>query len=549
MCENLFLKIFNDAKKCDCSDGAVLFWAENRNEKDYEGFCGELEEKGFARYAARCENGNVFSTYYKDGKIINTYFTPCDGKIRMISESGENLPPCAEDNTCERRVSPLITQMKNINLLKDCCMAYVIRLCDGRFVLIDTMSDEYEAAESILETLKEQNTVYEKPVLAACFFTHAHEDHFGAFLRIMKEHADEVVFGDIIYNWPNHENLENISCISDHTEFDEYVKKMTGANVIKVRSGQRFCYADTVFDILYTCDDLYPNVIKNLNDTSTVMRMEMNGRRVMWLGDAQVEASACICERYGADSLKSEIMQVAHHGFWGGSAELYRNIDADVLLWPVPDFWYHEAINWEPNVVLFESEQPKKIFISGRYQTTLDMTKPIPNVPPIPKYKSGDVVYSENFATKRVIDLNWVAVTGGSTGYKGAKLELCEGGCIWSAAAGERTVLEILRPFAIEDAEEYSMKIRGEVYDKPEEFGVMYNYGKPTVWSGEHLVEFGAECGKFECELTTGNDGAKIYRNGELIHEAEYSPCKNRGLYLVLKGGKVKIESIEITKK
>ena len=38
-------------------------------------------------------------------------------------------------------------------------------------------------------------------------------------------------------------------------------------------------------------------------------------------------------------ALKSDVVQVAHHGYYGGTKEGYDAIAAPIVLWPTP--WYH----------------------------------------------------------------------------------------------------------------------------------------------------------------------------------------------------------------
>ena len=37
---------------------------------------------------------------------------------------------------------------------------------------------------------------------------------------------------------------------------------------------------------------------------------------------------------YGADVLKSDVMQVIHHGLAGGYKKIYEAVDPDICLWP-----------------------------------------------------------------------------------------------------------------------------------------------------------------------------------------------------------------------
>lgn len=547
MAQEIFCSVFGAVNRFDCLEGAVLLWAENQNGENYGRFRKELENNQYCLYTEKSENGNIFATYIREDEVINTYFTPCDKKVRAVFESGTGLPPRAEDNKYEAIVAPMVTQVKTGHLKRDCGMSYIIRLCDGRFILIDTPYDEYEETERILEILNEQNTVYEKPVLAACFFTHAHDDHTYAFVRLMKEFADAVVFGDIIYNWPPDGIVPNAV---EHDMFDEYVRKIP-ANIIKARSGQRYCYADAVFDLVYVCDDYYPEKMTDFNSSSAVMRMELDGRRFIWMADAGFYASEIITARYGSESLKSEFLQVAHHGYWGGSETINRLIEPKILLWPVPDFRYRETFNMARNKTIFEKGTVEKIFVSGRYQTTLDLSKPIPEPPKAPEYQKGDIIYSEDFSgKKRIIDLNWEAVTCGSIDFEGAELKLQGGGCLWSTSENGKAMLEVLKQFDLENARSYTLELEGVITKKPDEFDVVYNKPKPAQWQDEVLQGIDVTEGDLKVRLELDAEGktVRLEYNGVEMFKKEYIPTEPSGLYLMMKAGEIILKKITVAR-
>ena len=542
MVKKILLDNFNDIHEFVCKNEAILYFSKEHTYSDYKKLVDDFDNYDFDLYADNTIGDNMFTTFVKDGKIINAYYTSCDKTVRVIVEDGGNLPPREQDNVFEKKVAPLVTQLKTACLTVDCGMCYVIRLCDGRFILIDTAFDEFEEADRLLDVLEEQNTVFEKPVLAACFFTHAHGDHIGVFTRLMKDYADRLVFGDVIFNWPADGITDNVK----HDEFDEYVAKTNGIRVITARSGQQYHYADAIIDMLFVCDDLYPDYIANSNDTSLAFSMKINGKHIMWLGDVQVEASKCMCERYDATILKSDVVQVAHHGYWGGSKELYTMINPNVMLWPIPDFWYHEALSWEPNTCFDDLENLDKVYISGRYQTTIDLTKPYPEVPMVCDYKIGDVVYSEYFSDKnRVIDLGWTCLTGGYTECDKSNFELADGGCIWTVSTDRHSILEVLRPEILDNVKSYKLELKGKIIEKPEEFGLIFNHERPTHWSTEHFVSLATDKDKFNVVFIVDakNNLAKLEE--QLF---SYMPESRRGLYFVLKKGQIKFESIKLTK-
>ena len=76
-----------------------------------------------------------------------------------------------------KTIAPLITQVRTSYFSVDCGMAYIIRLGDGSFVIIDGNIGEYDEPERIMELLDGQNLTDGKPRIAAWFITHFHGDH------------------------------------------------------------------------------------------------------------------------------------------------------------------------------------------------------------------------------------------------------------------------------------------------------------------------------------------------------------------------------------
>ena len=95
----------------------------------------------------------------------------------------------------------------------------------------------------------------------------------------------------------------------------------------------KFYVRNAEFEVLCTNDDVFPLRIARDNDTTTVTRMTLGGETVMWLGDGQDLVSNTLCFRYGG-YLKSDIVQVAHHGGWGCSIAVYALVEAETVLWP-----------------------------------------------------------------------------------------------------------------------------------------------------------------------------------------------------------------------
>ena len=280
-------------------------------------------------------------------------------------------------NMKDMNISPLITQVRTSYFSFDCGMAYIIRLGDGSFAVIDGNIGEYDEPLRLMELLEEQNAVGGKPRIAAWFITHEHGDHYQGFINFCRLYGDRVTVEKIIYDFPPKELYWEGADLTDFNGAVSYYVER-GAQVITPKSGDRYEIADAVFDVLFIYGDLLPEKPVSMNNASLVMRMELCGHRVMWFGDIERQAANNMMARYSAKELKCDIMQVAHHGYTGASDELYRAVDPEIVLWPCPDFWYHPGCVWKCNDYLAHSSKNiKATFVSGQTETVLDLTKPI----------------------------------------------------------------------------------------------------------------------------------------------------------------------------
>ena len=88
-------------------------------------------------------------------------------------------------------------------------------------------------------------------------------------------------------------------------------------------------------DMLYTHEDLAPAVMSVTNSSSLIYTVTLGGQRIVFLNDAHDDASTIVYRMYG-NTLKSDIVQVAHHGYNGGNTQMYLKIAADTALWTNP---------------------------------------------------------------------------------------------------------------------------------------------------------------------------------------------------------------------
>lgn len=424
-------------------------------------------------------------------------------------------------------------------------MTYLIRLTDGRFVVIDGGYDEAGEAAHLFSLLCEQNVLNGKPHIAAWFITHPHDDHFGGFVGLCREFADRFVLDALVYNFPPRDVSNGFS---DLVPFEQAVASLINTAIVTAKTGQQFAFDDTVFDTLFTWEDLCPiNGLVNLNDCSLVLRMTVGERRVLFLGDAMPTASAILCERYDDADLQAEFLQVGHHGYGGGSDELYRRVNPKTLLWPCPDFWFHAVRLWPCNEFLITADTIEQTIVSGQIEVTLDMTKPTPVFTPYPS--CGTLVYAQTFENTDLYALGWSVLTGGATGNISPSIQLNVKECTLTAE-NRRAVCEWVQPGQMHGVDTITLSVDGVLTDVPDMVGFVFNNATPTVWDDAALWQLPKEAGAFHAVLTADAEKgvAVLTVNGKEVRREPYTPAAQHGIYCVLQNGTVTLQSIYVTK-
>jgi hypothetical protein len=152
-----------------------------------------------------------------------------------------------------------------------------------------------------------------------------------------------IVVENFIHHFASADQHKAIKTSGTSATTREAMKKYDGANIIKAHSGQVIKAGGAEIEVLFTYADVEPMVLDQMNTTSLVFRVTVQGTSVMVLGDTTSRAINHIYKAYG-DHLKSDMVQLAHHGVNGGEL-LYQTIDADVVLWPIAvDASYNQGV-------------------------------------------------------------------------------------------------------------------------------------------------------------------------------------------------------------
>lgn len=348
------------------NNGTVLYKYKDIGYDTYNDYCKSLLKSGYSQIKYNHSEYDV-TAFLKDNNLIFIYYLEKEKLLRIIYEPNAILPDKAllENGSCE--LYQLSLDQKEI----DCGMSYVFKLCDGSFFIIDGGYFTKGECDRLYKFLCDHSN--DKIIISGWFFSHAHEDHFGCFMDFAEQYSSCVKVEKLYYNFPNmyipaSKNWKAGNIASTERFYEVVNEYLPDVPHIKLHSGQKFNVRNAEIEVLATHEDLYPNKFKNFNDTSTVIRINVNGKSILFLGDTGDEMSKNLIHTYG-EYLKSDIVQVAHHGFNGAKKKVYELIDAVTVLWPTADYCFDDNLKRRANKYLFKKSKTAREHIISGYGT------------------------------------------------------------------------------------------------------------------------------------------------------------------------------------
>ncbi len=316
---------------------------------------------------------NRFAIWQEGALLVHLADYPGRGEVRrtdcplpdyaLLPESGKPY---------EKKQDTVLYQIDLDNRRVDCGMSYIYALADRRFFILDGgyfTEGECTRLYRFLRSLQGEGTLE----IAGWFFSHAHQDHFGCFLDFIGKYGNECVIDTLYYTFPSLALPESVywkqSDNATMREFDYTLDKyLPDVRRCHLHSGETFTLADLNIEVLFTHEDIYPDRIGSFNDTSTVIRINCGGQSILFLGDLQ-DASCRKLEKTYGSYLKSDIVQVAHHGFNGSTIETYDLVSPEVALWPTPSYGFEGNRERKVNAHLLAMPSVKEHLIAGIHGT------------------------------------------------------------------------------------------------------------------------------------------------------------------------------------
>ena len=354
-----------EAPVYNANNGAGVQAFQNAKEAEAVDYAARLSDAGWTLQSDRRSGENRFLTLRRGTDAARLLFLGGRDELRLLYEPEALFPPekadCPDSAPCCLR--GLSLDQREI----DCGMSYIVRACDGSLFVIDGgyfTKGEDDRLFAALSDLSDGGEIR----ICGWYFTHIHQDHIGCFMEMTKHYRGRFSVEGFYYNFPSLALPEADEWrAEDNVTSAEFYALMESCYAdtphYKITTGQTFSIRNLDFEVLLSHEVIYPGRVGNHNDASSVVALTVRGQRILFLGDTGEEESRLLLEMYGP-LLKSDIVQVAHHGFNGADREVYRLADAAVTLWPTADYRL-EGDLWRPANRFLAYEHPSEHLIAG----------------------------------------------------------------------------------------------------------------------------------------------------------------------------------------
>ncbi len=298
----------------------------------------------------------------------------------VSEESSKEVSEEISEESSEEVVEKKSAQLYQIS--PDKCMlmnCYVIKTQNDKLIVIDGGGvATREKTSGYLYKELQRISGKEVPEIEAWFLSHMHDDHVTEFCMIGKDKDKPIKVNKVYFNFPKYEYFEKVESSKFaylYKDVKEAYDNMFGEGEFSKCEGKTAFEGDVIaidgimIEIMLTYkEDPFPI---RINDTSMIFRVTIEGQTILFLGDAHLLQGDQLLLKYGM-SIKSDIVQMSHHGQGGVSEDVYKAINPTLCLWPSPDWVFDD---WNGNLTTFETRKwmedlgVKYHLITGRYKT------------------------------------------------------------------------------------------------------------------------------------------------------------------------------------
>ncbi len=208
-------------------------------------------------------------------------------------------------------------------------LSIVIKSPNGKLIVID---GGWEADADKLSSL----ILQQGGKVDAWLITHPHEDHVGALCAILNDTGRKIKIDKIYCSLATPDWYRQISPtgagIADQL-LSAFTKLPVGTVTNNIGRGTEINIDDVNIRVL---NNRGAYTYNGVNNSSLVYKIRVSGQSVLILGDLAYDGGKGLTKSCTAAELKSDIVQMAHHGQQGVDQDAYALIAPTTCLWPSP---------------------------------------------------------------------------------------------------------------------------------------------------------------------------------------------------------------------
>ena len=214
-------------------------------------------------------------------------------------------------------------------------MGYIMKTSTGKVIVIDGGLNEDEP--NLVKHIQELGNKVD-----VWFITHPHEDHASAIIKVIEE--TDIPIEKIYYTMNEIEWYKEY----ESKRAEEAERFYNAIQNERVKGKTEEVTLNQIINIDFIkCEILgvkNPEITNNgFNNSSMVIKMNLPKSSILFLGDTGEESGDKLLNTQ-KDKLKSDIVQVAHHGQSGAKESLYKEINPRICLWPTPEWlWNNDS--------------------------------------------------------------------------------------------------------------------------------------------------------------------------------------------------------------
>ena len=220
-------------------------------------------------------------------------------------------------------------------------MGYVMKTNKGKLIVVD--GGTIEDTDNLIKYINKNGRKVDY-----WFLTHAHDDHVGAFTKIINNteiQVQNIYASTNELSWYEENEPQRIEFTKTYLETLEKLDD----KVVSPKINDIINIDNITVEVLGIRN---PEITENSgNEQSMVLKFNTGKTSILILGDTGIKSSEKLLNTQ-KEKLKSDIVQIAHHGQAGATKELYEAVKPTKCLWPTTSWLWDndvgEGINTGP---------------------------------------------------------------------------------------------------------------------------------------------------------------------------------------------------------